>query len=226
MSEQYYEKEDALPETTSQAIQNWQAQSNSLANVVPEVGQRLQEAGAMLGELYAKAEAEGNTEAMNSISVSWTHMETIANQTVQMDATRQAAAEVIKTIDEERQKVTNELTGFKDDVSDLAETGETDNPALLELVEALNDHWHEDGFHTNCPGCDAIEIGWSDETVGHDDVNDLFRALMSPYFADKIPDEMRDSLGEALRPWLKEWNAYLDELAKQEEAFAAVDDTD
>jgi hypothetical protein len=126
VSEQYYTKEDSLPETTSQAIQNWQAQSNSLANVVPEVGQRLQEAGAMLGELYAKAEAEGNVEAMNSISVSWTHMETIANQTVQMDATRQAAAEVISTI--------SKTMG---DLEEAISNGDEHHPMLADYAQTI-----------------------------------------------------------------------------------------
>lgn len=98
MSDQYYTQEDVLPDTPAQAIQNWEAQSNSLAHVVPEVAARLNETGAYLGELYHKAQAAGDTRGMEIISASWQHIETIGNQTVQIDALGKAAAEVLKTI--------------------------------------------------------------------------------------------------------------------------------
>ena len=91
MSEQYYGKEDELKDTPAQLIENFEAQSNSLANVVPEVAIALQQTGEALGQLYDQAQAVGNTGAMALISASWQRTEMIANQTVQLDALKQAA---------------------------------------------------------------------------------------------------------------------------------------
>lgn len=133
MSDQYYEKEDVLPDTPAQAIQNWEAQSNSLAHVVPEVAARLQETGTILGELYAKAEAAGDQRGMEIISASWSHIETIGNQTVQMDAARQAATEVIKTIDDERQRLAEELGGLEEAISE----GNENHPMLEDYAAEI-----------------------------------------------------------------------------------------
>lgn len=109
MSEQYYAKEDRLPDTPQQLIENFEAHSNSLANVVPEVALALQQTGEALGQLYDQAQAANNTGAMALISASWQRTEMIANQTVQMDALKHSAAAAIATIENERQRVAEQL---------------------------------------------------------------------------------------------------------------------
>jgi chromosome segregation ATPase len=133
MSEQYYEREDVLPDTPEQAIENWQAQSNSLANVVPEVAQLLNDTGARLGELYTKAEATGDQQAMQTISESWANIQTMGNQTVMMDATRQAAASAIAVINDERKRVTEMLSELEEAISEGDET----HPELAEYASQI-----------------------------------------------------------------------------------------
>lgn len=206
MSEQYYQREDALSETPERAIENWTAQSNSLAHVVPEVAQRLEESGAALGELYAKAEASGDERAMQIISTSWTHMETIANQTVQMDATRQAAAAAIQTIDDERQRLADELGGLEKAISEgdenhpllagYAETIRADASEYL-MEEAIQDAYEYvadstyDNFQTNlkfATGCEWGQISRFIEVLQGD-------VELSPLQSEKLK-EFIESLGE------------------------------
>lgn len=134
--EQYYTQED-VQETPNQALENFTATANSLANVVPEVAIALNEAGAALGELYAKAEAAGDTSAMQNISLAWTRAEEIANQTVQLDAARQAAIAAISTINDERLKVSELYDGVIDAIYDQDET----HPELKDFAQAIRyDH--------------------------------------------------------------------------------------
>lgn len=133
MSEQYYDQEDVLPDTPEQAIENWQAQSNSLANVVPEVAQLVNDTGARLGELYAKAEAADDHEAMHIIRESWASIQTMGNQTVMMDASRQAAAAAITTINDERMRVTEMLGDLEEAIAEGDET----HPELAEYASQI-----------------------------------------------------------------------------------------
>lgn len=217
---QQSQPENAPPATPEQAIQNWQAQSNNLSYIVPEVADKLNETGALLYQAQEAARARGDMAAVDQIGVAYANMERMANQVVQLDGAQQAAAEVIRVIEEDRQKVLGEKADFETGVFELQEDGETEHPLLATLAEDLKEHWENVGFHTNCPGCDAMDNGWYD-TIDHDDVNDLFRALMSPYFADKVPTEMRESLGQFLRPWVKLWNVHLNELERREKEFQA-----
>ncbi len=121
MSEQYYVQEDVLPNTPDQVIENIQAQSSSLANVVPEVATALNQTGEALGQLYAQAQAAGNTGALALISAAWERTELIANQVVQMDALKQSALDAIATINEERLRVTEELSGLEEAINEGSE---------------------------------------------------------------------------------------------------------
>lgn len=135
MSEQYYTKEDVLKDTPAQLIENFEAQSNSLANVVPEVAIALQQTGEALGELWNQAQAEGNTGAMALISASWQRTEMIANQTVQLDALKQAAAVAIATIEDERRVVAERLEELETAIHYQDDT----HPAIRELVEQVRE---------------------------------------------------------------------------------------
>ncbi len=133
MSEQYYEKEDVLPETPDQAIENFEAQSHSLANVVPDVAIALQQAGEALGQLYEQAKERGDTGAMALISASYERMEFTANQTVQLDALKQSAAAAIATIDEDRRQVIEKLGEYEEALAD----GDESHPLLKEFAEEI-----------------------------------------------------------------------------------------
>lgn len=135
MSEQYYQKEDVLKDTPAQLIENFEAQSNSLANVVPEVAIALQQTGEALGELWNQAQAEGNTGAMALISASWQRTEMIANQTVQLDALKQAAAVAIATIEDERRVVAERL----EELETAIHYQDDSHPEIKELVEAIRE---------------------------------------------------------------------------------------
>jgi hypothetical protein len=135
VSEQYYTKEDVLKDTPEQLIENFEAQSNSLANVVPEVAIALQQTGEALGELWNQAQAEGNTGAMALISASWQRTEMIANQTVQLDALKQAAAVAIATIEDERRVVAERL----EELETAIYHADDSHPQIKELVEAIRE---------------------------------------------------------------------------------------
>ena len=139
MSEQYYTKEDVLKDTPAQLIENFEAQSNSLANVVPEVAIALQQAGEALGELWNQAQAEGNTGAMALISASWQRTEMIANQTVQLDALKQAAAVAIATIEDERRVVAERL----EELETAIYHGDETHPDLRDFVEDIRESERE-----------------------------------------------------------------------------------
>lgn len=218
---QQYEREDMLPDTPAQAIESYQAKTASLAHIVPEVAQKLEETGALLYQAQEAAKARGDLGAVEQIGIAWSNTERMAMQVVQIDSANAAAGEVIKVMDSYRRQAVEEKTNLETAIFELSEDGDTDHPALSALKEDLHDHWLETGFHTDCPGCEAMNLGWAD-ALDHDDVNDLFRALMSPYFVEKIPTEMRESLGQFLRPWLTQWNEYLDELERQEKAADAA----
>ena len=142
MSEQYYQKEDQLPDTPAQLIENFEAQSNSLANVVPEVAIALQQTGEALGQLYDQAQAAGNTGAMALISASWQRTEMIANQTVQLDALKQSAAAAIATIEEERKLVAERL----DELETAIHYQDDTHPELKDLIVAVRDEAMEDAM--------------------------------------------------------------------------------
>ncbi len=133
MTDQYYEQEDQLQETPERAIENFQAQSNSLANVVPEVATALEQTGQALGQLYDQAQAAGNTGAMALISASWERAQMIANQTVQLDALKQSAAAAIATIDEDRRQVVEQLSEYENALAD----GDESHPLLKEFAEEI-----------------------------------------------------------------------------------------
>lgn len=140
MSEQYYGKEDELKDTPAQLIENFEAQSNSLANVVPEVAIALQQTGEALGQLYDQAQAVGNTGAMALISASWQRTEMIANQTVQLDALKQAAAAAIATIEDERRTVAERL----EELETAIETEDDSHPELREFADSMRQQGAED----------------------------------------------------------------------------------
>ena len=140
MSEQYYRMEDQLPDTPAQLIENFEAQSNSLANVVPEVAIALQQTGEALGELWNQAQEAGNTGAMALISASWQRTEMIANQTVQMDAVRQSAAAAIATIEEERKLVAERLEELETAIHYQDDT----HPELKEFADNLRQEGAEE----------------------------------------------------------------------------------
>src|SRR6185369_6237890 len=96
---QQYQREDALPDTPAQAIENWQAQSNSLAHIVPEVAEKLNETGALLYQAQEAARERGDLGAVEQIGVAWANVERMANQVVQLDSAKAAAGEVIKVMD-------------------------------------------------------------------------------------------------------------------------------
>ncbi len=126
----------------AQLIENFEAQSNSLANVVPEVAIALQQTGEALGQLYDQAQAAGNTGAMALISASWQRTEMIANQTVQLDALKQSAAAAIATIEEERKLVAERL----DELETAIHYQDDTHPELKDLIVAVRDEAMEDAM--------------------------------------------------------------------------------
>jgi chromosome segregation ATPase len=135
VSEQYYTQEDVLKDTPAQVVENFEAQSNSLANVVPEVALALQQTGEALGELWNQAQEAGNTGAMALISAAWQRTEMIANQTVQIDALKQSAAVAIATIEDERKRVTEQLDELETAIYHVDDT----HPQIKELVETIRE---------------------------------------------------------------------------------------
>lgn len=140
MTDQYYAKEDQLEETPERAIENFQAQSNSLANVVPEVAIALEQTGQALGQLYDQAQSAGNTGAMALISASWERAQMIANQTVQLDALKQSAAAAIQTLEEDRQLVIERL----DELETALATEDDSHPQLREFADSMRTQGAED----------------------------------------------------------------------------------
>ena len=88
MTEHYYIQEDFVKETPGQAIENWQAQSSSLTNAVPEIALLVNQADEQLGVLYEQAKRVKNTDAMDKLSQAWGNIEAMANRSVQLDAAR------------------------------------------------------------------------------------------------------------------------------------------
>lgn len=133
-----YTKEDQLPETPAQALENFQAQANSLANVVPEVAIALNQAGEAMGILYDQAQTAGNTGAMALISASWAKTEEIANQVVKMDAIQEAAVTTIKMINQARLEMVEQMNILEEAIWDIDET----HPMLKDFSESIR-HDHE-----------------------------------------------------------------------------------
>lgn len=140
MSEQYYTQEDVLKDTPEQMVENFEAQSNSLANVVPEVALALQQTSEALNELWNQAQESGNTGALALISAAWQRTEMIANQTVQLDALKQSAAVAIATIEDERKRVTEQL----EELEAAIETEDDTHPELREFAESMRQQGAED----------------------------------------------------------------------------------
>jgi len=130
MTEQsYYVQEDFRKETPGQAIENWQAQSNSLSNAVPEIALLVNQAGEQLGNLYAQAERVKNRDAMDKLSTAWANIEAMANRTVQLDAARQAAEPVINML----AKVADLYENLQEAIWDEDET----HPELKDFAESV-----------------------------------------------------------------------------------------
>lgn len=129
MTEQYYIQENFIKETPGQAIENWQAQSTSLANVVPEIALLVNQAGEQLGILYEQAERVKNTDAMDKISTAWGNIQTMATRSVQLDAANKAAEPVINML----AKVADLYEGLQEAIWDQ----DTEHPELDQFAKAI-----------------------------------------------------------------------------------------
>ncbi len=139
----YYVHEDDVKPTASTALDNWGATLHSLANVAPEIAEAVNEIGERLGAVYALAEQSKNNEAMEQISCSWHRVQEMATKAVILDGGIQAAKEVIKVIDEERQRLDAAYAELERAVDEV----DTQD----ERVEALVNHVLSEGE------CDYIE---------------------------------------------------------------------
>lgn len=131
MTDTYYAHEDEVRDTPQTALENWGATLHTLANVAPEIAESVNGIGEQLGELYAVAEQSGDTLAMERLSYSWGHIQQVATKAVMLDGGIQAAKEVIRVVEEERQRLDAEYAELERAVMDV----DTNDERVSELVD-------------------------------------------------------------------------------------------
>lgn len=133
MTDQYYANEDKPVESSENALANYQAQSNAVANFVPQSAQDLNNIGAALGGAYDAAIAAGKPEVAESINVAWETIQQHVNYIAQLDASREAAMAVIKMIDADKQKAEKNY----DELNSAVENLDSDDPRIASLIEEI-----------------------------------------------------------------------------------------
>lgn len=220
-----YDEALTVSSDPGKSVVNWQTASGQLSHIPTEIADKLNDTGAYLTHIQNAALTIGDQATADMISYSWQNIERIALNAVMLDAARLGATEVIGIIEAARQEVTQTYTNLVGDIHALAADGDTNNPLLEEMRNALEEHWTEDGFHCDCPGCLAMEQGWFD-VMDHDTVNDTFYALMSADAAD-VPPLMREELGSFLMSWTGRWDKHRKQVAAdQQTALAAEEDVE
>jgi DNA repair exonuclease SbcCD ATPase subunit len=160
VTDQYYSQEENITETPDTALDNWQAQSNAVANFVPEAAQELERASQALTKLWESAGAQGNTGDQALIQHLWDIEQRQAGRVVQLDAARQAAITVVQQLDQQLNKAEYDLK----EINRAIETIDEDHPAIAELVEQVQQDtmdWAEDMAEQNTTEY-AFDTAWEE----------------------------------------------------------------
>lgn len=199
--DQQYKREDTLPDTPEQAIENWQTTSSSLAYIVPEVAAKLEETGALLYQAQEAARFRGDLGTVEQISIAYANIERMANQVVQLDSAKAAAGEVIKVMDGylqqavgEKQEVEQELgelvaavegADFSDPrIEAMAEMIETDLYEMISEQESYNDP--SEDIYDNAISDMLKVIRQSSPNISYAIAERLFRTLLGEHKMNDI----------------------------------------
>lgn len=105
----YYTMEEEQPASTVTALDNWDSTVRSLADIAPQIAERVNQIGGQLGTVYNTAEALGDQQTMVLLGQSWATIQAMATQAVQLDNGIQTAKEVIGTLARKLDEVDGEL---------------------------------------------------------------------------------------------------------------------
>lgn len=140
MTDQYYGREDNLPETAEVALSTWREQVSGLSNVVPETAEGLNQIHDALGHLWTQAAGAGDAGAQAMIDHIWNTAERDASKVVQLDAAIKAALTVAKKLDDERLAVIQEQAALQDAIESLDE----DHPLLRDFADTIREESSDD----------------------------------------------------------------------------------
>lgn len=195
MSNQYYGYEDQVPPPATDFDSQLLSIEQALAHASPEHAQTLvDEAGSLMGQMYDDAQARGDSDGMLAISQSWERVQALKLVSDASTATAHAAVAGMKSAIKQRDKVAGELDALIQAIDD----GDTSNPHVAGLVDAVEEQQMDSGMWIQCPGCDAINQGFP---VNHDAVNYFVGTLLND--AELVSDTLKQELATFIHDWSK-----------------------
>lgn len=204
MTDQYYKKEDNLPDSPETIVANHDAQLATLDGMVARTAEQTNVAEQLLGWLYNQAEQRGDKDAMTVANDAWQITNDLAVRVTQYDAARLASAAMMKKMAEYTRAIISE----KDGIQNALNEGDDSHPALRDFAEGLREVWNEDESQQMFD--DAMEIAYENvytdlhegisQLTGSKDWNviDELVSLLQGNGYEEPTDEQRDLLKKLL----------------------------
>lgn len=230
MTDQYYRREDQVPETAETALANWKSNQSQMAAFVPEAAADLNRTAALLNAVLEQV--QGDAETQDRLNDVWQIAEKLANRIGQMDAHAQLAQTAITKLNKRRTQLRNELDALNDAIDTAASRGWSTHPRLVELTTAIREEiaemyaeeMEEDGgYLLESPEEQAYELGWWD-CIQQGAIEDLLNALFKKNWASRVPTELRDSLSRAINAFSDEFTEHIEESRMQVEQMLMDED--
>jgi hypothetical protein len=154
MTDQYYKKEDNLPDTPETIVANHDAQLATLDGLVARTAEQTNVAQQILDWMYRDAEQRGDQNGMAAASDAWQITNEFAVRVTQYDAARLASAAMMKKMADYTRRVTEKLDGIETALNE----GDENHPALRDFAEGLREEWNE--YEGDEMFSDAMEIAY------------------------------------------------------------------
>lgn len=140
MTDQYYDREDNVPDTAETIVANHDAQLASLDGLVAKTAEQMNQIEENLGWLYNQAEQRGDDNAKLAVNNAFALANDLAVRVTQFDAARLASAAMMHKFNQMHQRLAKDYENLEDALA----TGDDEHPMLSGFAEGIQEQaWND-----------------------------------------------------------------------------------